>query len=335
MILSKQKEFLNLIGFPSNGWTTRLISNGFEPWKIISQQNRRIDYRNVLQSEVVWDLDFKDWHLNRKWAIRIFNQIIETYDTNPIMEYTGGTGIHISLFFKIDKLNYWRLAQNKCNLNDIRNYLWNKILDKLNISNVIVYRNFPKSYRAPRSRGGVFDSSCIKISFGGKGRIITLPGTKKGKYYATAFGGYIPQERPKITNPEEIYLPNRVEFYKLKSCEVDNIISNKKLINDLKPKTSLKTKINNLDIYPCYKELLNGMEKGQRALGAQTLSIVLTMASVKTNSIMREYYNNCRPKYYTDRWWDWYQDKEPSRRFPKHMMEELGLCRFGCKKCQM
>ena len=59
--------------------------------------NRVIAYRTVLDNEIVFDLDEKNWNI-----VRIFARIISKYlDKNKIPYYmfgSGGKGIHISIF---------------------------------------------------------------------------------------------------------------------------------------------------------------------------------------------------------------------------------------------
>jgi hypothetical protein len=315
-----QKKFLKMLS-KNLLWTSKRKGNKLTKWILAHEAEFPVDYRSVLPNEVVYDLDGL-WVENLAWG----NLLLEFFKKERIpnnLEYTSGKGIHISIFVRIEEIYRTIIEENKITSLEIRTYLWNKWLDEIGIKNTI------------RGKGKIFDDSSIKFSLmARKGRIISLPGAKRGSNYATALNE-IPKTKP-IVFSEDIVFPKKIGFYYLSQEDVKELVKRKMRKKKELPAIIKEIKETSLD-FPCVKSILSGCKEGTRAEGEKILSIILRSANIPYNEAKKyidQYLENLSGSEYYSTWFYWTYSKinwEPY--WPKKMIMDIEKC-TRCGECE-
>jgi len=119
-----------------------------------------VDYRTVLQNEIMIEMDFEKWANQRFWGKRI-QKFLNEKNIPHLMYHSGGKGIHFSIFFSIDGLEAltgWR---------GVRVALWHYILNCCDV---------PKSLRGVDRP---FDITAVSFGDTSQGHLIREIGGKK------------------------------------------------------------------------------------------------------------------------------------------------------------
>ena len=307
-----QKEFINKL--QKVAITPLLCSNSFlnsatqtyVPGKRFALNKYLLtDYLTVASNQVVFELDAKSFASNYEIAKKIIS-VLKLYELPYYIYSSGGKGLHIELWF--NHINF-KADQNKklysealsfgFSYKHIRLWFWNKILDEAGISPEL------------RGTGKIIDSSCLTFDdIAGKSKLLRVAGgrkvviNKETQETITAYKTYISEEEfnkrhIKLTNFNQVRYPAEIQTFNIDEAELCSYIS--QYIEKAKAMDLEATK--NIDLgekgyinLESVKRIREGLPSGQRALGAQILSIAMACDKLPLNlqeSILNEYVDNC------------------------------------------
>ena len=285
-----------------------LVSNHYrapdETWPIgiwvpLSQADFPIDYRTVLQNEIVIDLDFTDWSNTRKFGSKII-----TYSREQripfILADTGGKGIHIHIFYKLTldeevsdllKNAYKKGFQER----QIRTYLWHEIVLQSGID-----RNY-------MGKGKPFDDSCVNFSDESKGHLVREFGGRKNagkdelgnvKWAYKTLIDDIPKRKERVYDLNKVKYPESIEYWVVPKGKIKAIINKFVMssIEEEKPKVIQKFE-GAYTTLPCVQKLIHeGVDEGMRHDGAGIVALCCALDDLSdedTMTILKTYHNAC------------------------------------------
>lgn len=313
MMSNNQTEYINKVKgiavnpvYCSNNYFNDKIKN-YQPGKRYSLNKYNIkDYLTVASNQIVFELDAKSYAANYELALKIIS-VLDTFNYPYYIYASGGKGIHIELFFdkpifnnkEIKELFKEAISFN-LSFKHLRFWLWNFILDEAGISEDL------------RGNGKIIDSSCINFDdLKDKTKLLRVPGGRK-IYYNKVTGSteiyyktFIDPEEfnktnVKIKNFESVKYPNELKCIQLNLSElgqflIDYINNAKACNNTQQVKVNLKHVGGYLNL-DSVKRIREGLQCGQRNLGAQILAIAMANDSINEKEqfeIMEEYVKNC------------------------------------------
>jgi len=260
-----------------------------------------IDYRTVNSNEIIFELDAKSYKQNYKYAILILD-VLKKRNIPFYICHSGGKGIHIHTFFEplMDE-EVEELLDNalKLNLqwNNIRLWLWNKILDETEI---------PKNLRGT---GKEIDSATITFSDFCQGKVIRCIGGRKINYDKklqkiddTYYKSCIPlnefnDKKPKVTEYDKVQYPKSIDFYNIPLEDFKIFL--KSYIEQNKDNEDYKHVDMSGESYhklPCINAIMDGLKEGNRAAGAQVIAVSCRCDGVgidEARNMVKEYVDNC------------------------------------------
>lgn len=232
----------------------------------LSEYEGVIDYRQVLQNEIVFEIDSYNWCTVRDVAIRICTVLNDEKIPHHV-EYSGGKGIHIHVFFEISESDKNRVTTNNITMRNIRKEIHVAICKMAGIRLEIV------------GHGLTIDTATVSWNDDSQGWLIReVGGVKLDKMTRKPLGiaillHNIPNKKPSTLNIETGHL----EFPDIKSWNVPpslitKIIAKTKRFRALESK-DIQVPLGEHLSLPCVKKCLRGLENGKRNSGAQLISI--------------------------------------------------------------
>jgi|TARA_Y100000034_G_scaffold95237_1_gene115560 hypothetical protein len=311
--MNLQDEYIQLVKtaainpiYCSNNFLNTKI-NKYTPGKRYSLNFYTLkDYLTVASNQVIFELDAKSYTANYELATKILYSL----DNRKIPYYifsSGGKGIHIECWLDKPQLVtsefkelFVSAASYGFSFKHIRFWFWNKILDEAGISNEL------------RGNGKIVDSSCINFNdLKDKTKLIRIAGGRKillnkiSNTTEVTYKTYIPKDefKKKIIKLKDFNLvryPTSINLYQISIYELSEYLQ--EYISSSKQANIYKYTEIDLEKYGGYmnlesiKRIREGLNKGQRSLGAQILSIAMANDNLEHNSkmkIMEEYVNSC------------------------------------------
>lgn len=268
-------------------------------WIPLSQADFPIDYRTILQNELVFDIDFRDWENLKEFGSRIVVYLQEQRIPFIISD-TGGKGIHIHIFYKMQINEEIQELLKKAYKNGfsekaIRSYLWHEIL-----SNAKIDKNYI-------GKGKPFDTTVVNFSDESKGHVIREFGGRKTvekdelgnmKFAYKTLIPEIPKRKSRCFLESEVVYPTKIDYWnvpvgKLKMI-VDKFIS--ATVEEEKPKIIEKIEGAYTTLF-CVQKLINGgIEEGNRHDGAGMVALCCALDKLndsQTMVILKQYHKAC------------------------------------------
>lgn len=316
------------------------------PWK---QSKFIADHRTVSSNEVLFDIDAS--YTNCRKYFKNIKIILDELKIKYLSFVSGGKGVHISFWFDIDKLSreteelMKRAMGYGFGYKQIREYLWNDILDKAGI---------PERIRGS-GNGKIFDKGVVSFDdLSGKHRLIRCCGgrkqlidknTKERSCHYKCWLKELPAKQPRITNFESVVFPDKIIPYLLPEDELGMLLDEyiKKAEERRESNLSeivLKGKYVNLE---SVQNIINGLKRGGRAAGARIISIACAndnLPKTQAYDLLQEYVGNCSQIGETfnfeeaKAWADWIY-RQPKVFWNCSLTEELGVHnRDTCDYCR-
>jgi hypothetical protein len=276
------------------------------PWGFIEDIQFPVDYRTVLHNEVVIDIDSTRWKEVRLFSEMIMD-VLNRMHVPFIPAYTGGRGVHIHFFFSLSKRQKQRCDQYDVMPQDLRMFLFEKIMKEAGISSKVI------------GPGKPLDTSCINWSDREKGHLIRIFGGKKQRYKMVL--QEIPEERP---HTKDIVFPEKIIPWNVSDDLFEEFLESFKISHKKRVEATNRYRAaaqNFTGTYlklPCIQGIMEGLSEGQRNKGAQILSVACRLDDIprdEAQKIILEYAQNCTSENISEKeylsWVDWiYSQKE-------------------------
>jgi len=298
---------------------SRNIQGRPSAWGFIEDMEFPVDYRTVLHNEVVIDIDSTRWKEVRLFSEMIID-VLNRMHVPFISAYTGGRGVHIHFFFSLTENQKNQCDQHDVMPQDLRMYLFEKIMKETGISSKII------------GPGKPLDTSCINWSDGGKGHLIRIFGGKKQRYKTVV--QEITEERPQT---KDILFPEKIIPWNISDELFEEFLESFKISHRrrVEATTRYRAAAQNFNgIYvklPCIQKIIDGLPEGQRNRGAQILSVALNLDGIprdEAGKILLNYAQNCSSENISEKeylsWVDWIYSQQ----------EVFWNCRF-CKELEV
>ena len=286
------------------------------------------DYLTVASNQVIFELDAKAYATNYEIANKIID-VLKEYKCPYYIFSSGGKGIHIEVWFnpieftqKANKTLYEEVLSYNFSYKHVRLWFWNKVLDEAGISSEL------------RGAGKLVDSSCIVFDdIAGKSKLIRVAGGRKIYYQKlttetqTFYKTYIPnadftKRQTRLTTFDNVRYPEHLNRHTIDEFELAEYLSQFVEM----AKNSNIASLKNVDLgkngyleLESIKRIREGLGSGQRALGAQILSIAMAcdeVPKVDQEIILKDYVGNCEQtgsQFVFEEakgWLDWVQKQE-------------------------
>lgn len=270
-------------------------------WVPLSVAQFPVDYRSILENEIVFDIDFQEWKHVKKFGDKIL-LALQMARTPHILQDTGGKGVHIHVFFKTDGDTELLVLLQKAikkgfEMRHMRVALWNDILRKAEIDINFI------------GHGKPIDEKTVNWSADSKGHLIRVTGGKKPlgqdeigdpKWgYKTVMENQneIPERRTRCNDPDKVAYPKEVIYWKIPKGRMKDIINH--FLSEFADKAEMKiTKYEGVyTALPCAQRLVSeGNEEGQRHDGAGVIALACALDNMnekETMSILERYRKSC------------------------------------------
>lgn len=235
-----------------------------------------IDYRCVLSNEIIVDIDANCWQEVYSLATKLKSALILLNISHHTI-YTGGRGLHIRFFFEISKEDMIRLTENSTTMRQVRMAIHAAICKVAKIPTHII------------GAGKTIDT--LPVSFGDdtEGWLIReIGGVKLDKVTRKRLGiaillHEIPAEKPSTSNVEneELEFPD-INAWKVPSTTITKIIAKTQRFKAIES-TDIQIPLGEHVSLPCVVKCQKGLNKGNRALGAQIIAIACKCDKLNQN----------------------------------------------------
>ncbi|MGC9138723.1 MAG: hypothetical protein ACP5G5_06960 [Thermoplasmata archaeon] len=205
-VRSATKDIIYLSNFYSNNG--EYVLGKWVAWNPGSPPPFPYDHRTVLNNEVVFDIDIKDWDMVRRYAQIIIN-FLNSNGIGHLIGLSGGKGVHIHVFLKISDELYFFLKKLDTEDIDVAREIRLAFFDWV-LSNI------------PQPPENAVDRSLVSWSSESKGHMVREFGGRKFvqvngwephyKTYVTS----IPRERVWVLSEAEVVYPEDIPYYRIK-----------------------------------------------------------------------------------------------------------------------
>lgn len=305
MVLEKQKHWLEQIKSVSETpiYLARNVRQGnkFRPsyQRIFGELNPPVDHRTICANEVVIELDAMSFAQNKNYADKILSYCKQA-NIPVYVFWSGNKSIHIHVFLEINITKPESIEILKksagCNLyREVRLKFAREIVAQAGLSLELIGNG--KIVDLQKLNWNDLDGkqTLIRCCGGANKRVDRNdPNVIKGGY--KTWLKELPKIKPKDNSFDEVEYPDSITTYKLDEQFVVDIAS-EFIFNNEKRKVEIDFEYDKQYFnLPCIKQILEGLDPGQRNRGAFLLALAAKLEGLpleKAEELVQSFCKNC------------------------------------------